>query len=334
MSTMEAELYAAAQGFNLLESLFAVVDEIEPGTYSRVLAIDNSSAVAMCQGGHGSQRTRHLKVRAQYIREAVEAGRLKVRHTPGATQLADLATKMVTKERLWELLGLWGFIGGRVAKIWDALKMKMMIFAMMIVSLVMPAAGTPSEGAEKEAIQISGADELMLVTALVCVAAIAIWELVKLIARWCWKWFKSTKKARKLDAVRRLAADAAMREDTLSLMTVEALQQALRRTGHPVTGLKQDLVARLSPELDLREPGPGSMQPSTKQLKYVLWLWRERDLTGRVALKWEDVSTRTASMQPSTKQLKYVLWLWRERDLTGRVALKWEDVSTRTAISS
>ena len=380
MSTMEAELYAAAQGFNLLESLFAVVDEIEPGTYSRVLAIDNSSAVAMCQGGHGSQRTRHLKVRAQYIREAVEAGRLKVRHTPGATQLADLATKMVTKERLWELLGLWGFIGGRVAKIWDALKMKMMIFAMMIVSLVMPAAGTPSEGAEKEAIQISGADELMLVTALVCVAAIAIWELVKLIARWCWKWFKSTKKARKLDAVRRLAADAAMREvrgatqrgvdsdedtsmttmptttkrakarprtsatqftsapstptprgtperqlwspslegvpipeqdyptrsardftdrqrvvkDTLSLMTVEALQQALRRTGHPVTGLKQDLVARLSPELDLREPGPGSMQPSKKQLKYVLWLWRERDLTGRVALKWEDVSTRTA----------------------------------------
>ena len=83
-------------------------------------------------------------------------------------------------------------------------------------------------------------------------------------------------------------------KDTLSLMTVEALQQALRRTGHPVTGLKQDLVAWLSPELDLREPGPGSMQPSTKQLKYVLWLWRERDLTGRVALKWEDVSTRTA----------------------------------------
>ena len=133
MSTMEAELYAAAQGYNLLESLFAVVDEIEPGVYERVLAIDNSSAVAMCQGGAGSQRTRHLKVRAQYIREAVASGRLRVKHTPGATQLADLATKAMTKERLWELLGLWGFIGGKVARVLEAINLKMMVFMMMLV---------------------------------------------------------------------------------------------------------------------------------------------------------------------------------------------------------
>ena len=379
MSTMEAELYAAAQGFNLLESLFAVVDEIEPGVYSRVLAIDNSSAVAMCQGGHGSQRTRHLKVRAQYIR-AVRSGRLKVKHTPGEVQLADLATKMVTQERLWELLGLWGCIGGKVARAWDKLKIKMLIFAMMVVSMVMPAAGSSTTRAEKEAIQISGFDELLLVTTLVCVAAIAIWQFGKLATKWCWRQYKGTKRARRLDNVRRLAAEAAVREvqsagqgdvnsdedvpttsmaststrakarsrpsvtrttrapstpsprevqeqhlwspgsseaynprgeyptrsvndftdrprvvrDTLSLLTVEALQQALRRTGHPVTGLKQDLTARLSPELDLRQPGPGSMQPSTKQLKYVLWLWREKDLSGRVALRWEDISTRSA----------------------------------------
>ena len=83
--------------------------------------------------------------------------------------------------------------------------------------------------------------------------------------------------------------------DTLSLMTVEALQQGLRKTGHPVSGIKQDLISRLSPELDLREPGPGSQHPTTKQLKYVLWLWREKSLSGRVALKWEDLSTRSAT---------------------------------------
>ena len=82
--------------------------------------------------------------------------------------------------------------------------------------------------------------------------------------------------------------------DALSLMTVEALQHGLRKTGHPVSGIKIDLVARLSPELDLREPGPSSLHPTTKQLKYVLWLWRQKDLTGRVALKWDDLATRTA----------------------------------------
>ena len=248
-------------------------------------------------------------------------GRLTVKHTPGAVQLADLATNMVTKERLWELLGLWGFIGGKVAKIWDALKMKMMIFAMMIVSLVTPTQGAPVPEGEKEAIQVSGADELLLVTMLVCVASVAIWELGKFIFKWCLKQYKGVRKAKKLDAVRRLAAEAARRElqsatasgtmteddlpstsmatstprvrkgarlrtsratpehvpatpsprfvqgpeegseqggfyeernyqvrnvaafsdrprvigDTLSLMTVEALQQGLRKTGHPVS---------------------------------------------------------------------------------------------------
>ena len=117
----------------------AIVDEIEPGVYTRVLSIDNTSAVAMCQGGAGSQHTRHLKVRAQYIREAVATGRLQVKHTPGAVQLADLAAKMVTKDRLWELLDLWGFIGGKIARIVDKIKMKMMIFVMTLVSLITPS---------------------------------------------------------------------------------------------------------------------------------------------------------------------------------------------------
>ena len=73
---MEAELYAAAQGYNLLESISSVLQEIEPDAFDKVLAIDNSSAVSMCNGGPGSQRTRHLKVRASFIREAVLSGRL------------------------------------------------------------------------------------------------------------------------------------------------------------------------------------------------------------------------------------------------------------------
>ena len=72
MPTREYELYAAAQGYNLLESVSAILEEIKPSSFVRVLAIDNSSAVAMYSSGQGSQRTRHLKVRASYILATTE----------------------------------------------------------------------------------------------------------------------------------------------------------------------------------------------------------------------------------------------------------------------
>ena len=172
MSTMEAELYAAAQGYNLLESVSAILQEIEPNAFDRILAIDNSSAVSMCSGGPGSQRTRHLKVRASYIREAVKNGRLRVCHTPGEQQLADLATKLLTKERLWQLLELWGFIGGRLTKMFEAAKMKVIAIMMMLISLVSPVDGADSEE-EGSSIQVSGWDELLVVSGLLCISAIA-----------------------------------------------------------------------------------------------------------------------------------------------------------------
>ena len=172
MSTMEAELYAAAQGYNLLESVSAILQEIEPNAFDRILAIDNSSAVSMCSGGPGSQRTRHLKVRASYIREAVKNGRLRVCHTPGEQQLADLATKLLTKERLWQLLELWGFIGGRLTKMFEAAKMKVIAIMMMLISLVSPVDGADSEE-EGSSIQVSGWDELLAVSGLLCISAIA-----------------------------------------------------------------------------------------------------------------------------------------------------------------
>ena len=41
---MEAELYAATQGCNFLDSIGAVLDEPVPGVYKSVLAIDNTGS--------------------------------------------------------------------------------------------------------------------------------------------------------------------------------------------------------------------------------------------------------------------------------------------------
>ena len=367
MSTMEAELYAAAQGYNLLESVSAILQEIEPNAFDRVLAIDNSSAVAMCSGGPGSQRTRYLKVRASYIRKAVRNGQLRVCHTPGEQQLADLATKLLTKERLWQLLELWGFIGGRLTRMIEATKMKVIAVMMMLISLVSPVdgAGFEEEGSN---IQVSGWDELLVVSGLLCISAIACWELIKYVFRLGWRAYKGARKNVKLNQIRRVAAEAAKREveevtrsrteeasrqrsssptgfvarsegreltfrtpsrrrhvtehvprtpsptpvriagtplgsaddqerarvihDMLDLMTVERLREALRYLGMPVSGIKQDLIQRLSPQLGHVEPGAGIDQPTIRQMRFVLYLWRKRDLQGRVTLTWSDVATR------------------------------------------
>ena len=37
--------------------------------------------------------------------------------------------------------------------------------------------------------------------------------------------------------------------------------------------------------------------------------------------------------RPSTRQLKYVLWLWRNKSLQGTVLVRWEVISCKASIS-
>ena len=111
LSVMEAELYDAAQTSVLLESIGCLLDEVFGYRVDRNLYVDYAASVAMINGGTGSWRTRHLKVRCAYIRDQVAANKLKVEHIEGVRQLADLATKMHSKTRLQQLLCLWCFEG-------------------------------------------------------------------------------------------------------------------------------------------------------------------------------------------------------------------------------
>ena len=94
LSVMESELLEATETALLLECVGALLDELVSGCVPRVLRCDNSAATAMLQGGPGSWRTRHLRVRSSYIRERVERSELVVEHVQGQWQWADLGTKM------------------------------------------------------------------------------------------------------------------------------------------------------------------------------------------------------------------------------------------------
>ena len=102
---------------------------------------------------------------------------------------------------------------------------------------------------------------------------------------------------------------ARVTHDLLDLMTVQKLREALRYLGMPVSGIKQDLIQRLAPQLGQSEPGVGSEQPTIRQMKYVLYLWRRRDLQGRVLLHLggRSYETRYLSMDPSQQGMKLVI---------------------------
>jgi len=58
----------------------------------KVVKTDNMPALAILAGNGGSRRTRHLKLRAAFARQAVAAGEWAIQHVPGESMVADIGT--------------------------------------------------------------------------------------------------------------------------------------------------------------------------------------------------------------------------------------------------
>ena len=78
--------------------------------------------------------------------------------------------------------------------------------------------------------------------------------------------------------------------DLMMLMRVEELKSALRSLSLPVGGLKPDQAARLGAHI------ASSMRSSRaitrRQCRYLLWLWRNKDLQGRTLLHYDNIRDR------------------------------------------
>ncbi|CAE7200213.1 RE1 [Symbiodinium microadriaticum] len=211
LSVMEAELYAATQGCLLLEGVYALANEVLPGRYCRVLAVDNTSAVAMLTGGHGSQRTRHLKIRANYVREAVEQGWLVVRHVEGDQQLADLATKLQPRLRLQQLLRLWNFTGSCISSALMTMQAKVLMILATLASLVCPTRAEDTSRT-KDPVPVASWDELLIFVMMIALIAVGVWELIKYVSKMIWKKIKMAKKAKKIQRFGDFATEVARQE--------------------------------------------------------------------------------------------------------------------------
>ena len=91
-------------------------------------------------------------------------------------------------------------------------------------------------------------------------------------------------------------------KDVLKLLSCEELKAALRSQGYLTSGLKEDLIARLAPVFD--PSSERSNLPTLRQLKFVLWLWREKGLQRRCHLRWTDIFTKLSISQ--------FLHLWKD----------------------
>ena len=109
LSTAESELAASVEGALALASAEAPLQELDIGSWKAYLRTDSTSSLAI-QTGSGSWRTRHLRIKAQWIAERVNLGELEIQHCPGEVQVADALTKGLTSARLRDLAKLMGLM--------------------------------------------------------------------------------------------------------------------------------------------------------------------------------------------------------------------------------
>ncbi|CAE7397683.1 GIP, partial [Symbiodinium sp. CCMP2456] len=97
LSTAEAELVAGLDAVVALQSAEAMLSEFGVSSLDKTLRVDSQSALAIAIG-QGSWRTRHLRVRANYLREQYESGEIIPVYCPGVEQVVGAASQSTDEE--------------------------------------------------------------------------------------------------------------------------------------------------------------------------------------------------------------------------------------------
>ena len=248
LSTAECELVASIECAVALESIEALLDSVgfnsvesaslpsgaAVSVQEKVLHVDSQAALAIsdCQG---SWRTRHLRVRAEYLREQARFGKLRLCYVPGAVQLADLLTKALPSARTHELLRLWSVSGLEVT---DAVTAdqefrpqatvevdRAALFTLLALLQIQPAQAAREETYE---LQLDGSLEFYFVAGVAIMCLVVFWEWVKRLWDQLDAWWTgsqaSSHRARRLRRMQRAI------EDELA-----AQLQSMKLEGSPLT---------------------------------------------------------------------------------------------------
>ena len=114
LSTAEAELNEIVEAMGAAESISVIIDEIYEDV-EKIAWSDSQAAVSIMTSEGGSWRTRHLRMKAAYARQAITQGLWALNHMAGDSLVADVGTKAVSANRLETLKTLMGM--GRSPKL-------------------------------------------------------------------------------------------------------------------------------------------------------------------------------------------------------------------------
>ena len=94
LSTAESELMSMMEGLTSLRFVKSVVEMFVPNVEGRMYS-DSTAGISIVSGTTGSWRTRHLRIRAQGLHEALERGETTLEHQSGKLLVADGMTKQL-----------------------------------------------------------------------------------------------------------------------------------------------------------------------------------------------------------------------------------------------
>eukprot|EP00435_Cladocopium_sp_Y103_P062154 s1305_g23.t1 len=95
LSTAESELMSMLEGLTALRCVKSIVEMLQPGPVEGRMYSDSTAGISIVSGTTGSWRTRHLRIRAQGLREAIERGESTLDHQSGRLLVADGMTKQL-----------------------------------------------------------------------------------------------------------------------------------------------------------------------------------------------------------------------------------------------
>ena len=100
LSTAEAELMAMLEGLVTIRSAGALVEAVLERKVKMRMHSDSTAAIAIAAGTTSSWRTRHLRIRAAGLTEALRSREVSLRHVAGVELVADGMTKQLTGQHL------------------------------------------------------------------------------------------------------------------------------------------------------------------------------------------------------------------------------------------
>ena len=189
LSTAEAELVGITSLFGELQALEPLVTEIQGNPLTIQMHSDSQAAIAICTTLSSNWRTRHLRLRAAYVKEMLESGRYSLYHIKGRSMKADIGTKPLPAPRFQQLVESLGMTepaleAGKRVRVFDGAldeRVRALLTCLVVASLLSPAEADDQEDDEHGAL---GGQNLQFLLGLV-VATVCCWEGLKCLVYSC-----------------------------------------------------------------------------------------------------------------------------------------------------